>query len=446
MSESLASFIASFDGSRLSDEVLGKATTGVIDGLSVIVAGAAEETSAAVHRALARTGQLEGESTILGTRHKAGMLDAALCNGVAAHAHDFDDVLQGHTTHPTTHLLPVLLAIAEQQKVTGRDFLEAYVVGLEAELGLAIAMGRAHYRAGWHSTGTLGTVGAVASACRLLRLDERHTRHALGIGCSSAAGLRIASGSMVKPLHAGHAARIGVEAAVLAAEGFTGPSEPFTGRFGYYQAFSAELNDTVPRWETDEGRRGTAVNRLSFKPYPCCGEATAAVQAAIIIREEINAADIERITVKVCPLGREVLPFDLPRTPDEARFSAPYCVGAAFHQGQLGLEDFTHEAVGREQIADLAKRTSVEVDPDLPDPGAEVQVWATDGRHATRRIVVPEGNYQIGLRREVAVAKFAACTAHLMGAGEAKRHFAELEHLRDGTNVSAVIRALVPQD
>jgi 2-methylcitrate dehydratase PrpD len=444
VSEELASFISSFDGSTLLPGVLTKATTGIIDGLAVIIAGANDETGLIVHRALERAGQLRGETTIVGTDLKAGMLDAATCNGVAAHAHDYDDVLQGHTTHPTTHILPPLLAIAEAQPVTGRDFLAAYIVGLEVELGLAMAMGRTHYNAGFHSTGTLGALGATAAAARLLELDETSTLNAIAIACSSASGLRVNNGSPVKPLHAGHAARTGLEAAILAAEGFHGSPDALYGRFGYVQAYQGMLADEPRRWDTEDAREGTAVDWLSFKPFPCCGEATAAVEASLEIRRSIPVGEIERVAVTVCPLGREVLPFDLPQTPDQARFSAPYCVAVALHDGDLRLVDFTPDAIERQHVAHLIGRTTVAVDPGLADPGAVVEVWAKDGRTMTREVIVPTGNNKRGMPREVELAKFIQCTAGIFSPESARARFEQIERIDELKDVGSLVRSLVP--
>jgi 2-methylcitrate dehydratase PrpD len=444
LSRDLASFIATFDGGNLQPEVVAKAVTGVIDGLAVITAGASDETAEIVHRMLEQAGQLRGTTTVLGTNLKGGMLDAAVCNGVAAHAHDYDDVLQGHTTHPTTHLLPPLLAISEAQRVTGREFLTAYVVGLEVELGLAMAMGRSHYKAGFHSTGTLGALGATAAAARLLGLDEETVLNAIAIASSSASGLRVNNGSPVKPLHAGHAARTGLEAAFLAADGFHGSPDALYGRFGYVQAYQGTLPDGPRRWSTEDARLGKAVDWLSFKPYPCCGEATAAVEAAMEIRQSIPYEDVARIAVTVCPLGREVLPFDLPKTPDQARFSAPYCVGVALRHGDLTLGDFSYDAIARQDIVDLIALTSVSVDPELEDPGAVVEVWAKDGRSMAREVIVPTGNRKRGMPRGVEQAKFAQCTAAIFTPAEAADYFARIEELDDLKDVSPLVRALVP--
>src|SRR5262245_50602868 len=204
----------------ISETARGRAAIAFTDTIGVMLAGAVEPAARIAQTLAAEEGT--GECRVLGTQVTTSPGWAALANGVAAHALDYDDMCFVSLAHPSCALVPAILAVGEIAHANARALLDAYVVGFEIECRLGLVMNPRHYhQRGWHCTSSIGTIGAAAAVARVLTLDAETTRHVLGIAASSACGLKENLGSMVKPLHAGMAARNGVIAARLAQRGFT---------------------------------------------------------------------------------------------------------------------------------------------------------------------------------------------------------------------------------
>src|SRR6185295_15005941 len=227
------------------------------DTVGVTLAGASEPASLIVRHVVEAEG---GDAcTVFGTPVRASMSGAALANGTAAHALDYDDMCFVSLAHPSAPLVPAVLAAAESARLSGRAVLDAYVVGFEIEARLGRLMNPRHYQRGWHCTSTLGTIGAAAAVGRLLGLDAAAAGHALAIAASQASGLKENFGTMVKPLHAGLAARNGVLAALLARGGMVASRQAFEGPQGFLRAFDSggdgiadAIADLGVRWEIEE--------------------------------------------------------------------------------------------------------------------------------------------------------------------------------------------------
>src|SRR5262245_27556463 len=213
--ERLAEFVVKTSLDDCPPEALGRVRRAALDTLGVMLAGA-DEPAAQIVRDVARAEGASPLCTVVGTSFRTSPTWAALANGVAGHAHDFDDTNFALLGHPSVPLLTTLLACAEADMKTGADVALGYVIGFEVSAALGTAVNPEHYTRGWHATSSIGTVGCAAAAARVLGLDTGETRHALAIAVSLASGLKENFGSMTKPYHAGHAARNGVFAALLA--------------------------------------------------------------------------------------------------------------------------------------------------------------------------------------------------------------------------------------
>ena len=232
----IADFVAT---ANVGVEARERAATALKDTLGVMLAGAAEPAARLTQAMAAEEGA--GECRVIGTAITTSAGLAAFANGVAAHALDFDDMCFVSLAHPSCALVPAVLAAGELVHAPARVLLDAYVVGFELECRLGIVMNPRHYHErGWHCTSSIGTLGAAAAAARVLGLDALATRHALGIAASAACGLKENIGSMVKPLHAGMAARNAVMAARLAQRGFTASLHAIDGPQGYLTAMDSE--------------------------------------------------------------------------------------------------------------------------------------------------------------------------------------------------------------
>jgi 2-methylcitrate dehydratase PrpD len=359
----LAQMAAFAAGAAIPDRARNAAATAVVDTIGVALAGASEPAARAVQSAI--TASSNGRCTIWGTRDRAAGADAALANGTAAHALDYDDMCFVSLAHPSAPLVPAIVAAAEQTGASGRALLDAYVAGFEIQARLGRLMNPRHYQRGWHCTSTLGAISAAAGAARLLGLDAARTAHALAIAASSASGLKENFGTMVKPLHAGLAARDGVLAALLARDGLTGSAKAFDGPQGFLHAFDSAGEDLAGA-VADLGARWEIVDTgITVKLYPSCAGTHPALDVVLNLKraEGFSAGDVERIDVDVDRITPTILIHDRPSTGLEAKFSMPYCVAAAVVHGRIGLDTFEDDTVRHREVTALLPRISMRVDP-----------------------------------------------------------------------------------
>src|SRR3954471_13777903 len=271
-----------YDGLPL--EAVDWAKMAILDTVGVTLAGAGESCAQIVERVLATSG---GECLIFGNDPRAGSPCAGPLNGTASHALDFDDVSNSLGGHPSAPILPALFAAGEILDSTGRDFIAAYVAGLETETRIGRGVNLHHYEKGWHPTATLGVFGAAAACCHLMALDRAKTAQALAIAASLASGVKANFGTMTKPLHVGHTARNGLFAAQLAREGFTANDAALEHKQGFLQVFNGTGNFDADAILADWGRPYDIVSPgIGIKKHPCCGSTHSAVDAMLALRTE----------------------------------------------------------------------------------------------------------------------------------------------------------------
>lgn len=380
-----------------------------------------------------------GSSTVWVRPVQTDSRQAALLNGVSAHALDFDDVDEAIIGHPSAVLVPAVLAEGETLGVSGKAIVTAYWSGLVVARALARALDiNSHYGAGWHSTGTLGTLAAAAAAARLRELSHMQTRHALGIAGSLAVGSRQNFGTMTKPLHAGVAAANGLMAAKLAGGGFTADPSQLEGPFGFLA-----LHHPAPGTRRAD-QIELAQSSLNVKLHACCYYIHAAADAMLELRAaEISPADVTRITVTGPPKGFDALIHHQPRTGLEGKFSMEYAMAACLLDGALGFAAFTDDAVARDEAQELLRKVELrtaEVPPIGPAEWdwsyAVVAVTLKDGRRLENRVDKPRGNALRPLTEHELRMKFDDCLVHggFLPSGdlfESLRSLHELESIRD---------------
>ncbi len=291
----------------------------LLDFVGCALAGSREPLTEILVREVA-LGEAASQATLIGRRERATLLTAALVNGAAGHALDFDDTHIGMGGHPSVPVLPALLALAEGTGASGRDFLAALVAGIELECRLGLLFGPGHYAAGFHATGTLGTFGAAAACAHLLDLDEQTWLHAMGLAGTQAAGLKSGFGSMAKPLHAGRAASAGLLAASLARGGFTAQPAILDVAQGFAATHAcAEPGAAALEQQPDH----LLIRDTLFKVHAACYLTHAAIEAAAQLRER-HGIDPEKITaveVQVNPSLLAVCNIEQPSTGLEGKFS-----------------------------------------------------------------------------------------------------------------------------
>jgi len=295
--------------------------------------------------------------------------DDALIDAAAATAHDYDDTHLRTVIHATPPVAGVLFALAKQRSVSGGEFLHAFILGMETTCRLGNAVTPGHYERGWHITSTCGVFGAAAAAGKILKLDEKQFVDALGIAATQAAGLVEVLGSMARVLNAGFAARNGLAAALLAAEGFQGPARPLEGLRGFFNVFggSKDFGQLTGRlgehWE---------MTQVAYKPYPCGVVLHALVDACLEQRKKIQ--DSDKIVVALHPLAVERADRPEPRNALEARLSAHHAVAVAALRGRAGLAEFSDAAAADPALQAFRRRVRVVPDDRLDKMEAVITI------------------------------------------------------------------------
>lgn len=373
LEQSLAEYVVDGRAERSPPAAVAVARAAIRDGIGVMLAGS-RSRAARIVAGLVRDDGGRAESTILGQGFAAPVTGAALANGTATHALDFDDSHHPGMIHPTAVLLPALLAVAEARHRTGRELLTAYLLSLDVTTALASVVNPAHYEAGWHPTATVGAIGAAAGAARLAGLDVAGASTAMALAATQSHGLRATFGSMGKSLHAGTAARAGVLGAVLAERGFTAGTRVISGRYGFLAVHNhggepggAWADAVLDQLDHSFHR---AVGGLSLKAYPSCGVTQAPIEAALRIarRADFDPRLVVRVRCQVEPFIRRVLIAEPPRDGDQARFNLPHCVAVALLDRTVGLRQFTPDRVDAPEVRALARRVRV-VDAETRAPG-----------------------------------------------------------------------------
>lgn len=390
----------------------------VADCFGCMLAGAQSEVANRVCGALDPLGS--GGAPAYGTESMLPVPHAALANAVAGHAWDLDDWEEPGNSHPTVVLLSALLAAASLRPASGSDMLVAYSVGSEIIMRLGEAMSLDHYTRGFHTTATLGVLGATGAAGRLLHLQEGQLAHALAIAVSQAIGYTLQFGSNVKPLQAGFAARAGLECALFAEHGATGmPSvldhqRGFAGLLGDFsqERFARMKSRLGNPWALDE-------YGLLLKPWPCCSYTHRLMTAALELRPKL-ASRLDSITSihAVLPdFHLAVLPFLNPTTSGEALFSIPACIAHALATGGLTLADSEARFWEEPETASLMERVKVtgvpainpvlNYDPAQPD---ELRVALDNGEELAAHCGHPLGAPQNPMSAEQLGEKYHSIT------------------------------------
>lgn len=438
----LARFVVQTPQERIPAQALTRAKHALIDVLGVTIAGSTEEVSRIISRHVAATSR--GSATVIANGARASAADAALSNGTAGHALDFDDsnfVLGGH---PTVALVPALLAVAEETGRSGRAILEAYVIGFEIATRLASAVHYEHYEKGWHPSATLGVFGATAATARLLRLSEDQTTHALALAASMASGVKANFGSMAKPLQVGHACAKGVMCAQLAAAGMTANAAALEGRQGFFEVYNGAGHYRLEATRFD-GTFELMRSGIKFKKYPSCGSTHAPIDAArdLTQGQPLSADDIASITIALNQ--RRITHVDRPRvtTGLEGKFSIQYTVGAALLDGGISLRHFSEESIARADLQSIVGLVQAQGIPGLESLSqqCELTVRMKDGSTRSVRRDDAEGRSSDEFVPYLK-PKFVDCVEQVYSRAEAERMYDVLDGFDSLTSVVPLMRQL----
>jgi 2-methylcitrate dehydratase PrpD len=443
--ERLARFTADLAFDALPPDVVPAARRALLDTIGVMLAGVHEEGSDVVFD-YARSLAASPEATIVGTALRTTAAQAALTNGAFGHALDFDDVAGGMQGHPSVPLAPAVLALGEKLGASGRQVIAAFACGFEVECKLGRILGRTAYARGWHMTSVLGAIGAAAACANLLELDVDRTRDAIGIAASMASGSRQNFGTMTKPLHAGLAARAGVEAGLLAAAGFTADRQIIEAPLGFAALFSPgqdahpeDLGGPGDPWEI-------VTPGISVKKYPCCYMTHRALDAALSAGRGIPlAADkVDSIVVRVPEGSTSALIHHRPRTGLEAKFSMEYCVAAALLDGAIRFRTFEEDAVSRPEAQELLRRVELNYVPrDAAEQrAARVIIKLRDGSERFADAIVERGSATDPLSWDELGAKYRDCAARILPAAKVEASYHLIANLDSLKQIRDLMRTL----
>lgn len=451
--ERLAGYVSTEAFARLPESTIATARRAILDTVGVMLAGSLEETAVRGRRLIAHRRPGGGEATVVGTPLRASAEDAALANGIAAHALDYDDLNRSLSGHPSVPVLPAALALAERERASGQALLTAFVAGVEVEAKLGRALNPAHYEAGWHATSTLGVFGAAAAAARLLGLPPERTAHALAIAASMASGIKANFGTDCKPLHAGHASRCGLEATLLAAAGFTGNPRVLEHRHGFGATYGA---GDPPAWDLAISDLGAPHELdepgIGVKRYPACASTHQALDAVLelIAAHAVEAGAVERVECGVSYMAPNQLIYDLAQTGLQGKFSMPYCVAVSLLDRTVGLAQFVDERVRRPDVQALMPKVRMFVHPEqatrdsLPKRFSEVTLTLADGRRLQRRVYEAKGQPANPLKDGELDEKFRDCAARALPAERIEVVLSALRALDTVADVGVVGRLLAP--
>jgi 2-methylcitrate dehydratase PrpD len=398
-----------------------RAVEAIADTIGCMVAGRDDVSTQSVRCAVAGQIAAAGESPVIGGGRAPATI-AALVNGTAAHALDYDDNFYPAISHASAVLVPALLAAAAPLHIGGRALVDAYLVGLEAQAAVGLGVNPSHYTVGWHSTSTCGAIGTAAGVSRLMGLDADATGRAMSIAVSTASGIKGQFGTPAKPFHAGMAARNAVEAAAFGDAGLTGRLDILEVAQGFRDLFGGP--DAVG-WDAMTLGQPLAIESHGVIPkrHPCCGSTHYVVDMVLDLRARhgFTADDVASLDCLVGIANARNLSYADPRDEMQARFSMHYCVALALSQDRIKLADFTLAQIARPDIRRLLTLTTMTArsrEEELAARGRlphEVVIRLKNGSELKASRLHAKGNIADPFDDHDRAAKFADCCARLGG-------------------------------
>jgi 2-methylcitrate dehydratase PrpD len=380
------------------------------------------------------------QASLLGRKERADIFSAALLNGISSHVLDFDDTHLRTIIHPAGPVVSAILALAEYQAVSGGDFLNAMVLGIEAECRIGNAVYPAHYDAGWHITGTAGVFGAAAAAGKLLGLTEQQMVWALSLAAAQPVGLREMFGTMTKSFHPGRAAQNGLTAAFLASRNYTSSDRGIEAKSGWANVLSPARNYAEI---TDKLGQSYEVSLNTYKPFACGIVIHPTLDGCIQLRNQyrLTADQIERVDLRVHPLVLELTGKKTPQSGLEGKFSVYHAAAAAIVEGAAGERQFSDAAVRNPVIAALRDRVTTVVDPAIKEDQVRITITLKDGRRLEKYIEHAVGSVTNPMSDKDLEAKFAGQAEGILPAEQVLRAMDVCRAVETIPNASAIAEA-----
>jgi 2-methylcitrate dehydratase PrpD len=442
-SAALARFAASTRWEDLPQAVRHEATRSLVNFFATALAGwddVALRSALAVFRGF----RADTQCSLIGRSERTDALHAASLNAMAGNVHDFDDTHMPTILHPTAPVAPPLLALAQAQRVSGRELLTAFAIGVEVECRLANAVSPWHYARGWHITATCGVFGSALACGRVLGLDETQLLWALGNASAQSSGLVETLGSMSKSIGVGNAASNGLLSALLAQQGFAGPAAPLEGTRGFLRVMGDEADAGAitqalgERWE---------LQRNTYKPYPCGVVLNPVIEACLALHAQgVRLDQVERVELTGHPLLRQRADRPQPASGREAQVSAQHAVAMVLAHGRAGLDQFSDACVAQPLARTLAQRVAFRDDPAHEVESATVRVLLREGESREHHVAVARGSLGAPLDDADLERKLAELCAWGRSGCDPGPLAQALWHLDASDNAGAVMALASPGD
>lgn len=433
-------------------EVIELGKKSILDGLGLALAGSRAESGPISRKYIEQCGG-NPKATVIGTAMKTSPRFAALLNGISIHADDFDDTqlaaakdrVYGLLMHPTVPVLPAIFALAEQQPVSGKEWLLAYEIGVEVECKIAEAIAPRHYEDGFHTTGTCGPFGSAAACAKLLNLDLEITLRSFGLAASQSGGLRENFGTMTKPFQAGHAAESGLVSAQMCALGWTAAEQILEADRGFFRAEGGSYDPSAIMNRL--GQPWTFANPgVSLKPYPSGSLTHPAMTelARLIKANNIQAAEVEKVDVGANHNMTTTLLHHNPKTGLEAKFSMEFCIAILLLERKAGLGQFSDKVVKRPDVREMIRKVNFYVDPQAESAGFDkmtsiLKITLKNGKVITGQAAFGKGSPANPMSFDEASDKFRGCAEFAeWPKDKTEKTIAFVKTLESAANVSAL--------
>lgn len=443
VTRALAEWVVGCDLNSIPEATQTEGIRTFVNWMGCAVGGAKHET---VDRALAGVSTFSGKptSTVLGRTEKLDALHAALLNGISSHVLDYDDTHLKTIIHPAGPVASAILAVAERQPVTGKEFLNALIVGIEVECRIGNAVYPHHYDRGWHITGTTGVMGAAAAVGRLLGLNEQQMTWALGIAATQSSGFREMFGTMTKSFHPGRAAQNGALAAYMAEANYDSSEQALEAPRGFANVMSEKqdyneiLGGLGETWEA-------ALN--SYKPFACGIVIHPTIDGCIQLAEELgeDVHAIEQLDVVAHPLVLELTGKTEPKTGLEGKFSVFHSAASALLRRDGSPTAFTDEAVNAPELINMRRRVKVKTDSACHEASVSILATLKGGKQVEKVIDRAIGSFEKPLTNDQLEHKFVDQAAQVIGKAAADALLKKTWAFTDLEDVGSLARATVPQ-
>jgi 2-methylcitrate dehydratase PrpD len=441
ITEQLARFVAEHPSRGWSDAVDHEAHRTFLNWLGCAIGAARHE---AVESALAAVQMLQPapQATLAGRAERVDIANAALINGISSHTFDFDDTHLKTIVHPAGPVASAVMALAEHLGATGRQVIDATVLGIDVACRMGNVVYPQHYDRGWHITGSTGMLGAAAACARLLGLNAHQTQMALGLAASQPVGLREQFGTMTKPFHPGGAARAGLMSALMARHGFTASPRALEAPRGWAQVLSTKYDW---REATDELGQRFEISFNAYKPFACGIVIHPSIDACAQLREQgVKPEQVAQIELRVHSLVLELTGKKEPQDGLQGKFSVYHGCAAGLIFGRAGEAQYADDIVRREDVVALRRKVVAVVDESIREESVVATATLTDGRVITVRVDHAIGSLQRPMTDAMLEAKFHDLSDPILGRARSEQALAACWSLGQAPDLRGLLALLRP--